>query len=268
VRIWFRFQVAVITCILAAVPVLAATRDSPLPSDTDIRNMLITRIDVQRRGTGAIYAFLSTYTLPRDPGTEYEYSNVGYGLLGQVLSTKSGLSYQELLHRRITKPIEMRSTALRETAEMKQHSATGYTADGRVVKDAERGALDASGALHSTANDLSKLLGVALGYRVSPLAPVIASMAETRRPGGMAPWATQIALAWNITKVGDREIVWKNGSSGGCRSFVGYDQAARVGVIGLINIQSDLGVDDIGMHTLGADVPVDLHVPRSITKLP
>jgi D-alanyl-D-alanine-carboxypeptidase/D-alanyl-D-alanine-endopeptidase len=214
-----------------------------------------------------LYAFLSTYTLPRDPGTEYEYSNVGYGLLGQVLSSKSGLSYEELLHRRITGPLEMRSTALRETADMKRRGATGYTTDGRAVKDAERGALDAGGALHSTANDLSKLLGVALGYQVSPLAPAMASMVETRRPGGMAPWATQIALAWNITKIGDREIVWKNGSAGGFRSFVGYDKTARVGVIGLINVQSDLGVDDIGMHVLGADVPVDMHIPRAHTQV-
>jgi hypothetical protein len=59
VRIWFRFQVAVITYLLAVVPVLAATHDSPLPSDTEIRNMLITRIDVQHRGTGAIVVIVT-----------------------------------------------------------------------------------------------------------------------------------------------------------------------------------------------------------------
>jgi D-alanyl-D-alanine-carboxypeptidase/D-alanyl-D-alanine-endopeptidase len=380
-RIWYRFQFALFINLLAAAPVFAETHDLSLPSDTVIRNMLITRIDVQHRGTGAIvvivtptgrrtiaygsvaerdkrpvngdtifdvasitkvftallladmaqhgeigledpvsqdltghakaiparngrpitlldlathtaglplrpsnliskdpdnkydgytpdllYEFLSTYELPRDPGTEYEYSNVGYGLLGQVLSSKSGLSYEELLHRRITGPLEMRSTTLADTANMKRR-ATGYTTEGQAVKDAERGALDASGALHSTANDLSKLIEVALGYRKSPLASIMGSMVKTRRPGGMAPWATQIALAWNITNVGNREIVWKNGSAGGFRSFVGYDETLRIGVIGLINVQSDLGVDDIGMHLLGADVPVDIHVPRAHTEV-
>ena len=47
------------------------------------------------------------------------------------------------------------------------------------------------------------------------------------------------------------------GSAGGIRSFVGYDRTARVGAIGLIDVQSDLGVD-IGMHLLGADFPVDM----------
>jgi len=69
-------------------------------------------------------------------------------------------------------------------------------------------------------------------------------------------------LAWNVLKIGDREVVWKNGSAGGFRSFAGFDPASRIGVIGIINVQSDLGVDDIGMHLLGADVPVDMHVPR------
>src|SRR5204863_525604 len=36
-----------------------------------------------------LYAFLSGYTLPRDIGAEYEYSNLGGGLLGHVLALKS-----------------------------------------------------------------------------------------------------------------------------------------------------------------------------------
>ena len=212
--------------------------------------------------TDLLYAFLSGYPLPRDPGSRYEYSNVGYGLLGQVLSHRAGLSYEKLVSRRIAGPLGMRSTELDETPDMKRRGATGYTIDGLAIKDAERGALDASGAIHSTANDLSRLLEVALGIRKSPLAPAMRSMLGTRRPGGMAPWSTQIALAWNVLKIGNREIVWKNGSAGGFRSFIGYDPARRIGVIGLINVQSDLGVDDICMHLLGADIPVDMHVPR------
>lgn len=209
-----------------------------------------------------LYAFLASYELPRAPGTGYEYSNVGYGLLGQVLAARSGKSYERLVSATIIEPLGMTSTGLDSTPDMQRRSATGYTVEGRAVRDAERGALDAAGALHSTANDLAKLLEAALGLRRSLLGPAMQATLATRRPGGMAPWSTQIALAWNVLKVGDREVVWKNGSANGFRSFVGFDPAARVGVIGLINVQSDLGVDDIGMHLLGANVPVDLHVPR------
>ena len=210
-----------------------------------------------------LYAFLSGFQLPRAPGSEYEYSNVGYGLLGQVLASRSGIRYERLLQDRIITPLGLTDTGLQPTPAGKGRAATGYTPEGRAVRDAERGALDASGALHSTANDLAKLLDVFLGQRGSGLEQAARATTATRRPGGMAPWSTQIALAWNVSKAGDQEIFWKNGSAQGFRSFIGFNPARRVGVIGLINVQSDLGVDDIGMHLLGADVPVDMQIPRT-----
>ena len=40
-----------------------------------------------------LYQFLSGYTLPRDPGSEFEYSNLGAGLLGHVLPCRAGTNY-------------------------------------------------------------------------------------------------------------------------------------------------------------------------------
>lgn len=245
-----------------------ATHTSGLPLRPD--NLVSADADNKYDGytPAMLEAFLSGYELPRAPGADYEYSNVGYGLLGQVLSARSGKSYSQLVRDRITGPLGMTSTRLDPTANMRRRSATGYTIEGRPVLGVERGALDASGALHSTANDLSRFLEAALGLRGSTLGPAFQATLATRRPGGMAPWSTQIALAWNVLKVGSREVVWKNGSAGGFRSFAGFDPTSRIGVVGLINVQSDLGVDDIGMHLLGADVPVDMHVPRPHVQVP
>jgi CubicO group peptidase (beta-lactamase class C family) len=33
-------------------------------------------------GAAELKAFLAGYQLPRDPGADYEYSNLGFGLLG------------------------------------------------------------------------------------------------------------------------------------------------------------------------------------------
>src|SRR5207244_7748295 len=41
-----------------------------------------------------MYAFLSSYALTRDVGAEYEYSNLGVGLLGHALALKAGTSYE------------------------------------------------------------------------------------------------------------------------------------------------------------------------------
>ncbi len=48
-----------------------------------------------------MYEFLSGYTLQRDIGAQYEYSNYGGGLLGHILALRSGMSYEELFVQRL-----------------------------------------------------------------------------------------------------------------------------------------------------------------------
>jgi CubicO group peptidase (beta-lactamase class C family) len=207
-----------------------------------------------------LYRYLSSFTLTRDVGSQYEYSNVGYGVLGHALSLASGQSYADLIRTRITAPLGMRDTATAANADMKRRLAVGYTYDLIPAVPWDHGALQAAGALLSSAEDLLKLLGATLGYQESALAPAMAAMLETRRPGGMPP-ASEIALAWNVYRVGSREIAWKNGSVGGFRAFVGYDPVRRVGVVALANAQTAVGADDIGLHLLDPEYPVDLHTP-------
>ncbi len=206
-------------------------------------------------------AFLGSYTLPRSPGSQYEYSNIGYGLLGQVLSARGGESYPDLIRKRITRPLGMRDTSIEMSAGMKVRAATGYDSDLHPVPHWEMGALQSAGAFRSSANDLMRFLVAWIGVKKSPLNVPMNAMLAIRRPGGMSP-ASAISLAWNIFDDNGREIVWKNGSVGGFRAFIGFDRAAHLGVVALANAQTGNGTDDIGLHLLDPDYPVDLEVPR------
>jgi serine-type D-Ala-D-Ala carboxypeptidase/endopeptidase len=203
-----------------------------------------------------LYQFLSTYQLTRDPGSQFEYSNLGGGLLGHLLARRAGIDYEALVRSRITGPLGMSSTGITLSPDEKARLAVGHNAKLVVVPNWDLPALAGAGALRSSANDMLTFLGANLGYVNSPLAPAMAAMLSVRRPTG-APGLGQFGLAWVITKApaADDEIVWHNGGTGGYRSFIGYDAKPRVGIVVLSNTFTGSGIDDIGMHLL------DLHVP-------
>jgi CubicO group peptidase (beta-lactamase class C family) len=156
-----------------------------------------------------MYECLSSFILPRDIGTKYEYSNLGYGLLGHVLEKRLGSTYADVVESRITQPLEMKDTRIDLTPAMKSRMAAGYNNELTPIQtEWHFGALQSAGAFSSTASDLLKFLGAVLGYKRSPLLPAMKSMLDVRRPGGMQP-STEIALAWNVYVDGEQEVVWK-----------------------------------------------------------
>lgn len=202
-----------------------------------------------------LYEFLAGYQLTRDIGSQFEYSNLGGGLLGQALAHRAKVDYEALVHARITGPLEMRSTAITLTPEMKARLAVGHNDKLAAVPNWDLPTLAGAGALRSTANDLLTFLAANLGYVKSSLAPAMASMLATRRPMN-ASGSGEIGLGWLIIKASGNEIVWHNGGTGGYRSFMGYEPKTGVGVVVLSNTFTAAGVDDIGMHLLDATLPL------------
>jgi len=200
-----------------------------------------------------LYDFLSTHQLTRDPGSQFEYSNLSGGLLGQLLALRAGMDYEALVRSRITGPLGMASTGITLSPDEKKRFAVGHNAELKPVPNWDFQALAGAGALRSSANDLLTFLAAFLSYTRTPLAPAMASMLSVRRPA--APLG-EIGLAWIIRKPSADEIVWHNGGTYGYRSFVGFNPKTRVGVVVLSNTFTAGGVDDIGMHLLDARAPL------------
>ena len=201
-----------------------------------------------------LYQFLSTYQLTRDIGTQYEYSNLGGGLLGLALARRAGTDYESLVRSRICNPLAMTSTRIELSPALKARFATGYDASLNPVPAWDLPTLAGAGALRSTANDLLLFLEANLGYTKTPLAPAMAAMLKVRRPTG-AP-GMEIALGWHVANRDGNEIVWHNGGTGGFRSFVAFDPKSRAGIVVLSNAETTAGVDDIGMHLLDPKAPL------------
>jgi D-alanyl-D-alanine-carboxypeptidase/D-alanyl-D-alanine-endopeptidase len=72
-----------------------------------------------------LYDFLSNYTLTRDIGEKYEYSNLGVGLLGHILALKAGMDYETLVRTRICEPLNMKSTVITISPRLRSKLAKG-----------------------------------------------------------------------------------------------------------------------------------------------
>lgn len=201
-----------------------------------------------------LYQFLSGYQLTRDIGSQYEYSNLGGGLLGHVLARRAGMDYEKLVRTRICDPLGMRSTVITLSNEMKSRFAVGQDATMQRVAYWDLPTLAGAGALRSTANDLVTFVAANLGYVKSPLAPAMAAMLTVRRPTGSP--GLDIGLGWHILTRDGHEIVWHNGGTGGFRSFIGFERKTGTGVVVLSNAETLAGVDDIGQHLLNSNAPL------------
>ena len=197
-----------------------------------------------------LYQFLSAYQLPRDVGTQFEYSNLGGGLLGHVLAKHAGMDYGSLVKARVTDPLRMLNTAVVLTPEMKDRLATGHTASLVPTLSWDPSVLAGAGALRSTANDMLTFLGAVLGYSNTPLASAMARMTSASQRQWAGSPGLEIGLGWLILTANGKEILWHNGGTGGYRSFIGFDPKARTGVVVLSNASTPSGVDDIGFGLL------------------
>jgi serine-type D-Ala-D-Ala carboxypeptidase/endopeptidase len=71
-----------------------------------------------------LYEFLSGYTLNVDPGSNYEYYNLGFGLLGHALALRAGRSCEDLLVEKILR-----------TARHAKHAHQSHGVDARTPGD-------------------------------------------------------------------------------------------------------------------------------------
>lgn len=194
-----------------------------------------------------LYQFLTNHQLTREIGAQREYSNLGYGLLGQALIWRAGADYETLVRDRILTPLRMENTAIILSPEMKASLAIGHNPVLEAVPNWDLPTLAGAGALRSTASDLLTFLEMALGIKQTPLAPALAATLDVRRPAGIGNG--EMGLGWLIMKSGEDEMIWHNGGTGGYTSFIGFLMKEKVGVVVLSNT-STFSIDDIGQHLL------------------
>ncbi|MBL9173882.1 MAG: serine hydrolase [Verrucomicrobiales bacterium] len=200
-------------------------------------------------------AFLNQYTLTREPGGVWEYSNLGMGLLGEALARRAGMTYEQLLAERILNPLGLRDTTGTFPLPPGGRPAQGHS--GVVVRPAFRiSGLEGAGFLRSNVADLLTFLEFQLGFRDSPLAPAIRE-AQRRRRATAYP-GIDIGLGWWLWGLPGGQVIQHGGDTPGQTACIAFHPGRGIGAVVLSNSRFNAyaAVTDLCLHLLDSQYPL------------
>lgn len=213
-----------------------------------------------------LFAYLNGLRLRRSPGTRYEYSNLGFGLLGTLLSDQAKMDYDALVRERIAKPLAMADTGVRLSEDQVRRLAVPHRSGFRVSSWDGENALAGCGALRSTVRDLLRLVAAQVDPASSPLKDALTLVARRRREVGQNnSGIAGIALGWGI---GERSTLLHNGQTGGYSSMVLVNPTHKKGVVVLANGGADSVIDLVAegiLRTMVGESVEPPHIRPSIT---
>lgn len=191
-------------------------------------------------------AFLGE-ALPRIRATKRaRYSNVGMGLLGQIMAERAGLTWGQLFRQEIAIPLGMASTWVTPTPAMQDRFVMPFDREGRPMKVWDIPTLEGAGALKSTVNDLLRFLRANFDEGDAELAAALAVAREA--PGRLKSALEYQGLGWFIRP---RDMFYEHTGGTAYSSYMGLQIDKGIGVVVLSNTGSHL-VEYIGLRILRA----------------
>lgn len=187
-----------------------------------------------------LYDFLGYYELKRPIGSQYETSNLGFGLLGYVLARRAGIDFATLLHERVLRPAGLASTGVTLTPAIRARMPAGRTWDGARTQLWDDGILAGGAGGYSTVADLLRFLDA----NVTQSGPIGAACKMAQAPRTATAFG-HVGLAWNIEQADS--TIWSNGLTGGFHAFLGISDDRKLGAV-LLSNAAEAGIDEVGFH--------------------
>jgi len=201
-----------------------------------------------------LYAFVAKHTVAMPAQTEYLYSNLGFGLLGQALSNRVGVPYPTLLEQEVTGPLGMRDTVISLSPEQQARFITGHKSDHQPAHAWDWDALAGCGAIRSTASDMlvylqanlhPENLNLATGSSAATTLPAALIQSHQLRADGEGG---RIALAWRYQPATGDYL--HPGGTGGYSAYALFNPKGDFAVVVLSNTaeSSPTFADRLGQH--------------------
>jgi CubicO group peptidase (beta-lactamase class C family) len=207
----------------------------------------------------------TAYSLPLRfaPGEKWEYCNVGYFSLAEVIRKVTGKPWGEYLTEAVFKPLEMSSTRTTNMTELVPNRANGYGwRDGKYSNAAVYLALRPSGAFLSTVLDLAKWDAALYSDRLLKQATREQMWTSVKLNDGTTyPYG----FGWDLETVGGHKRFHHGGSLPGFRSELARFVDNKLTVIVLAN-SNNADPEEIALDVAEFYVP-DLFPKRTAVKI-
>jgi CubicO group peptidase (beta-lactamase class C family) len=219
-----------------------ATHTSGLDSEPD---------DSEKYTTGPVadwekilLSALSHLKFKYEPGTHFNYSNMGYVILGETLSRAAGEPYIQYVQHHIFEPLGMTHTAFEQNDEILRTLAKGYMLNGNSADPTlpatelrnGRGCKVPSGALFTTVGDMARFLSFEMGYgSETVLKKTVVSDNFSRVYSINGDLTFGYGVGFGITREGDTVAVGHTGGLSGYEAAVFFNPSSQTGIIYLRN---------------------------------
>lgn len=202
-----------------------------LPSNLDLATVNITD-PYKNYGKADLIDYLTkSVEISKEFKGNYQYSNLGAGLIGYILCEIENSSFDSLLQNKIFSKYNMpNSTA--QLDNVKKGLVKGLDTAGNETSNWDFSVLEGAGGILSNVEDLSKFV----------LAQFDNSNKElelTRQKTFKINDNMSIGLGWHIIKAkNDGQWFWHNGGTGGYSSSMAFDTLNKNGIIILSNVSA------------------------------
>lgn len=174
--------------------------------------------------------FLSNFKLKKYK-RKFKYSNVGVGILGNLLASVLDTEYEEAINTRICKPLGMNDTFVHLSDMDRQRVIISYRKN-KEIPPFSAPALPGAGVLKSTLNDMLIFLEANLGLIDHPLQQVFNQTLKIQSNISVDN-NTLMGLGWMVSK--DKQtknnIHWHNGGTVGFNTYIGMKKEKKMGII-------------------------------------
>jgi len=174
---------------------------------------------------------------------KYEYSNLGYGILGFILTVKFEKDLFSIIKEIILDPLDMSDTTILPFADPVL-LLSGHNSSNAIVPHWQMNSFQGAGFLLSNTTDMVKFLRA----HVDPSNPLFSFLKLTRHFEN-----NRVALGWHkyglLGKIlRFNKYIWHNGMTGGFSSYAAINPSANIGAIALTNKTDELDECMFGLY--------------------